>query len=47
VIRNLDDAVWASALFGTATLVIVLAMERFVPAIPGALVAVVGSNCSW
>ncbi len=43
VIRNLDDAVWASALFGTATLVIVLAMKRFVPAFPGALVAVVGS----
>ena len=43
VIRNLDDAVWASVLFGIATLVVVLAMKRFVPAIPGALVAVVGS----
>ena len=43
VIRNLDDAVWASVLFGVATLVVVLAMKRFVPAIPGALVAVVGS----
>ncbi len=43
VVRNLDDAVWASVLFGIATLVVVLAMKRFVPAIPGALVAVVGS----
>jgi SulP family sulfate permease len=43
VVRNLDDAAWSSVLFGLATLAVILAMKRFVPAIPGALVAVIGS----
>ncbi len=43
VVRNLDDAAWASVLFGVATLAVVISMKRFLPTIPGALVAVVGS----
>lgn len=43
VIRNLDDAALTSMLFGVATLAVVIAMKRFVPSVPGALVAVIGS----
>lgn len=42
VFRNVDQAQVASIVFGAATLVIVLGVRHFVPAIPGALVAVAG-----
>jgi SulP family sulfate permease len=43
VVRNLDDTAIASVVFGAASLVVVLAAKRFVPWLPGALVAVIGS----
>ncbi|WP_158412482.1 SulP family inorganic anion transporter [Ilumatobacter nonamiensis] len=42
VARNIDEAQMASIAFGVATLVVMLTMRKFVPAIPGALVAVAG-----
>lgn len=43
VVRNLDDAAFASVAFGVATVFVVIAMRRLAPGVPGALVAVVGS----
>jgi SulP family sulfate permease len=43
VVRNLDDAAIGSVAIGAASLAVVLAAKRFVPWLPGALVAVAGS----
>ncbi|MGA9279158.1 SulP family inorganic anion transporter [Ilumatobacter sp.] len=43
VVRNIDDTQVTSVVFGVATLIVMLGMRRFVPAVPGALVAVAGS----
>ncbi|MGI9623830.1 MAG: SulP family inorganic anion transporter, partial [Acidimicrobiales bacterium] len=41
VVRNVDDAHGLTTLIGLATVVLVLALRRFVPAVPAPLVAVV------
>lgn len=43
VLRNLDAVVSTSVAFGVASVIIIVTMKRFVPAVPGALVAVAGS----
>ena len=40
IFRNLDMVDWATLLVGLGTVVVVVVFKRFVPAIPGALVAV-------
>ena len=40
IFRNLDMVDWATLLVGLGTIVVVVVFKRFVPAIPGALVAV-------
>ncbi|MGB0113169.1 MAG: sulfate permease [Ilumatobacteraceae bacterium] len=43
VVRNLDQRQSSSVVFGVVTLVVVIAMRRWAPSLPGALVSVVGS----
>nr|WP_141014942.1 SulP family inorganic anion transporter [Nocardioides sambongensis] len=43
VLRNLDEADLTAVGFGVASLVLVLAFRRWLPAVPGALLAVAGS----
>ena len=40
-ITNLDNISWATFAFGAATIVIILGFKRFLPRVPGAIVAVV------
>ncbi|TYL55312.1 SulP family inorganic anion transporter [Nocardioides sp. BGMRC 2183] len=43
VVRNLDQADLTAVCFGAVSLILVLALRRFLPAVPGALIAVAGS----
>ncbi|MGV0744210.1 SulP family inorganic anion transporter [Mycolicibacterium sp. XJ870] len=43
VLRNVDQTAWVSVAFGIASVLLIVAMKRFAPAVPGALVAVIAS----